>query len=63
MQILQTLLGKDDDTQELLNIALKVANKRVVVKRPKGADNLSNIKPTYQVSSKKTRYDIYIIQK
>jgi len=63
MQILQTLLGKDDDTQELLNIALKVANKRVVVKRPKGAANLSNIKPTYQVSSKKTRYDIYIIQK
>lgn len=63
MQILQSLLGKDDDTQELLNISLKVAKKRVVVKRPKGAANLSNTKPTYQVSSKKTRYDIYIIQK
>lgn len=63
MQILQSLLGKDEDTEELLNIALKVAKKRVVVKRPKGADNLSIVKPTYQVSSKKTRYDIYIIQK
>lgn len=62
MQILQTLLGKDEDTQELLNAALKVAKKRVVVKRPKGSDNLSAIKPTYQVNSKKTRYDIYIIQ-
>lgn len=63
MQILQTLLGKDEDTQELLDIALKIAKKRVVVKRPKGAESLSPIKPTYQVSSKKTRYDIYIIKK
>ncbi|MCK4864189.1 MAG: class I SAM-dependent methyltransferase [Gammaproteobacteria bacterium] len=62
MQILQTLLGKDEDTQELLDAALKVAKKRVVVKRPKGSARLSDIKPTYQVSSKNTRYDIYIIQ-
>ena len=62
MQILQKLLGKDEDTQELLNAALKVAKKRVVVKRPKGAESLSEIKPTYVVESKKTRYDIYIIQ-
>jgi len=61
MQILQTLLGKDEDTQELLKIALKIAKKRVVVKRPKGANNLTDIKPTYLVESKKTRYDVYII--
>ena len=63
MQILQKLLGQDEDTQELLKIALKTAKKRVVVKRPKGAENLTNIKPTYLVESKKTRYDVYIIQK
>jgi len=63
MQILQKLLGQDDDTQELLEIALKIAKKRVVVKRPKGAENLTDIKPTYLVESKKTRYDVYIIQK
>lgn len=62
MQILQTLLGKDEDTTELLDAALNVAKKRVVVKRPKGSTNLSAINPTYQVNSKKTRYDIYIIQ-
>jgi len=62
MQILQKLLGKDEDTQKLLNVALKVAKKRVVVKRPKGAENLTELKPTYTVESKKTRYDIYIIQ-
>lgn len=61
MQILQKLLGKDEDTQQLLNIALKVAQKRVVVKRPKGAENLTELKPTYTVESKKTRYDVYII--
>ncbi len=63
MQILQKLLGKDEDTQELLNTALKIAKKRVVVKRPKGAGNLSEVKPTYTVESKKTRYDVYIIPK
>jgi len=62
MQILQKLLGKDEDTQELLNVALKVAKKRVVVKRPKGAENLTELKPAYTVESKNTRYDIYIIQ-
>jgi 16S rRNA (guanine1516-N2)-methyltransferase len=62
MQILQKLLGQDTDTQELLNIALKTARKRVVVKRPKGAENLTDINPTYIVESKKTRYDVYIIQ-
>lgn len=63
MQILQKLLGHDEDTQELLDIALKTAKKRVVVKRPKGAKNLTNIKPTYLVESKKTRYDVYITSK
>ena len=62
MQILQKLLGQDIDTPELLNIALKTAKKRVVVKRPKGAENLTDINPTYIVESKKTRYDVYIIQ-
>lgn len=61
MQLLQLLLGKDEDTKELLDIALKIARKRVVVKRPKGAENLSKVEPTYQVASKKTRYDIYVI--
>jgi len=63
MQILQSLLGKDEDTQELLDAALNVAKKRVVVKRPKEAENLTELKPTYTVESKKTRYDVYIIQK
>ena len=61
MQILQKLLGQDDDTEELLNIALQTARKRVVVKRPKGAPLISEKKPDYTVETKKMRYDIYLI--
>lgn len=61
MQLLQKLLGEDQDTQELLDVALQTALKRVVVKRPKNAPPLTKLKPHYNVESKKTRYDIYLI--
>lgn len=61
MQILQRLLGHDEDTQRLLDCALSCAKKRVVVKRPKGAKSLTEQKPTFAIESKKTRYDIYVI--
>lgn len=60
MQILQKLLGHDEDTDELLKSALACAKKRVVVKRPKGAETIGSTKPTMQIESKKTRYDVYI---
>lgn len=60
MQILQTLLGHDDDINDLLNAALKTAKKRVVVKRPKGAESIGTIKPTTSIESRKTRYDVYV---
>ena len=62
MQILQKLLGHDSDIQELFNIALQTAKKRVVVKRPKGAPLISEKKPDYTVDTKKMRYDIYLIK-
>ena len=61
MQILQHLLGHDDDTTELITAALSIAKKRVVVKRPKGADIIGDSKPTMSIESKKTRYDVYVI--
>jgi len=62
MQLLQKLLGHDMDTDDVLNIALQKAAKRVVVKRPKGAAVLSaSCKPTLAYESKGTRYDTYII--
>lgn len=63
MQILQRLHGLDDNATELLNNALSFAKKRVVVKRPIQAETISEIKPNTSISSKKTRYDIYTIEK
>lgn len=63
MQILQRLHGKDDNTSELLDNALKFAKKRVVVKRPIYAETINNKVPNTCIKSKKTRYDIYTIEK
>lgn len=63
MQILQRLHGADDNTGELLDSALAYARKRVVVKRPIQAETISEKKPNTCIKSKKTRYDIYTIEK
>ncbi len=60
MQILQRLLGKDENDGALLEAALDCARERVVVKRPSHAPCLTDTKPATSISSKKTRYDIYL---
>ncbi|VAX02003.1 16S rRNA (guanine(1516)-N(2))-methyltransferase [hydrothermal vent metagenome] len=59
MQILQKLLGNDAAPNALLETALQYAVNRVVVKRPKGAQAISALKPNATIETKKTRYDIY----
>lgn len=59
MQLLHQLVGPDSNSEDLLNLARKVALKRVTVKRPKGADYFANQKPHVSIESKNTRYDIY----
>ncbi len=63
MQVLQRLHGTDDNAAGLLENSLLFAKKRVVVKRPAHAETLSEIKPDTCIKSKKTRYDIYTIEK
>ena len=52
--------GGDDDADELLTPALKLADKRVVVKRPDFADFLQQKKPSFQLTMKKNRFDVYV---
>ncbi|KFZ30704.1 hypothetical protein IDSA_09280 [Pseudidiomarina salinarum] len=59
MQIFQQLVGADDDADALLEPALAIARKRVVVKRPQHADFLAGRKPESQITGKKHRFDIY----
>ena len=60
MRLFQTLVGRDEDADDLLNPALKLANKRVVVKRPDYAEFLQNKKPSFQLTMKKNRFDVYV---
>jgi len=60
MQILHKLIGSSEDEEKLLEAALSLAKHRVVVKRPIHAQSVNGIKPTMEISSKKTRYDVYV---
>ncbi len=66
MKALQNLVGPDRDSENLLQAALQTASYRVVVKRPKNAPiiQLKNplLKPSAEISSPNTRYDIYSIK-
>jgi len=61
MRVLQDIVGQDEDADELLNLALTIATKRVVVKRPANAEFLAEIKPHTSIKTKKYRFDIYLI--
>ena len=61
MQILHNFIGMDDDSDALLDLALSVAEQRVVVKRPRIAPYLSNSKPSYTLEGKSNRFDIYLV--
>ena len=60
IRAVQELLGPDRDSGALLEIALKSARRRVVVKRPRRGGWLNDMKPDTCIESKKTRYDIYV---
>ncbi|WP_227657390.1 class I SAM-dependent methyltransferase [Candidatus Magnetaquicoccus inordinatus] len=59
MRRLRRLVGDDNDAEELLPLAMQVAQSRVVVKRPRHAAHLAALLPTMVIESEQTRYDIY----
>jgi len=63
MQYLQQIIGKDLDSDSLLEPAIRHARYRVVVKRPKTAPYLNQQKPQLELKTKGQRFDIYIKQK
>jgi len=60
MQIFRKLLGHDDEVDNLLEVALQHAKKRVVVKRHRTAKPLLDMKPHAELVGKQTRFDIYL---
>jgi 16S rRNA (guanine1516-N2)-methyltransferase len=59
MEFLRELIGKDSDASKLLEIALKVARRRVVVKQPRLAPALGNLAPSFSLIGKACRFDVY----
>ncbi|MDW6002458.1 class I SAM-dependent methyltransferase [Vibrio mangrovi] len=60
MRVFQSLVGADTDADALLAPALRLATKRVVVKRPDYAPWLDGQKPTMAIETKKNRFDVYV---
>ena len=59
MRVFQHLVGADLDADALLEPALKLAKKRVVVKRPDYAEFLGQIPSHFSRETKNHRFDIY----
>jgi len=60
MRVLRRIAGDDEDAAELLHHALKVAMRRVVVKRPLRAEPLGGREPTTSHKGAAMRYDVYV---
>lgn len=59
MRVLRRLVGDDPDAAELLAAALPAATRRVVVKRPRGAEPFAGPPPSGTIEGRSTRFDIY----
>lgn len=60
LRVLRDLAGNDDDAVELLQVCLRHATHRVVVKRPPHAPPLRPV-PSMTYSGKLARYDVYLV--
>lgn len=62
MRIIRSIVGDDMDSSALLEIALQAAANRVVVKRPKRAEEIdSKQRPSTCIEMKNSRFDIYLV--
>ncbi len=55
------VVGSDEDADALLPLALALAKKRVVVKRPGYADFLNQQTPSMSITGKNNRFDVYVL--
>ena len=61
LRMLREVVGDDRDADALLEPALALAKKRVVVKRPKQAAFLNGIEPSLQLKGSSSRFDVYLL--
>jgi 16S rRNA (guanine1516-N2)-methyltransferase len=62
MRQIREIVGTDEDSLELMQVALSTASNRVVLKWPLRADPMDVIGPcSHQILGKSTRHDVFII--
>jgi 16S rRNA (guanine1516-N2)-methyltransferase len=61
MQMFQDVVGDDADGTALLKTALACATLRVVVKRPRLASWLGDLKPSFSHTGSSSRFDVYLL--
>ena len=61
MRIFHAVVGDDIDADTLFNTALTCATRRVVVKRPRLAEEMAGVRPSYSLSGSSSRFDVYLI--
>ena len=63
MQAFRAVVGQDTDADDLLEKALACARCRVVVKRARKAAPLAGREPSYALTGKANRFDVYALAK
>jgi 16S rRNA (guanine1516-N2)-methyltransferase len=62
MRLIRVMVGTDEDSVELMKVALVAASRRVVLKWPQRADPMEGICfPSHQIAGKSTRYDVFMV--
>ena len=62
MRLIRAIVGTDEDSVELMKVALTTASRRVVLKWPQHADPIEGIcPPSHQIAGKSTRYDVFMV--
>jgi len=62
MRLIRQIVGTDEDSVDLMRVALECAGKRVVLKWPQKADPMEGLRaPSHQITGKSTRYDVFMI--
>ena len=61
MRLLSSLVGADEDSDQLMRVALAFARERVVLKWPlRAAPLLASPKPSHQFAGKTVRYEVFL---
>ena len=61
MRLTREIVGADEDSADLMKVALASASNRVLLKWPRRADPMKGIvPPSHQIIGKSTRYDVFM---